>query len=336
MKKNKYSIILPVRNGGEYIKLCVKSILAQSIQNFDLQILENKSTDGTYEWLNTLHDDRIKIYPAEKNLSIEENWARIKEIPKNEFITLIGHDDMLDEHYLATMDALINKHPSATLYQSHFRYIDAAGMEIKKCRPMKEQYNETEYLEAILTNTLDTMGTGYMMRSKDYDKLGGIPSYPNLLFADHELWIRLTGLGYMAVSATEGFSYRLNQSVSKISGASKYIDAFYLFLDFLTKLREKDNAIADTISATIRGYIHFYCKSLAHRLLKTPQSQRNSKTLGVFINTCNSKLNELAPEFKFNLMSDPDIRLASFIDSNSILRSLYLLFRKFYSKPIYS
>lgn len=332
----KFSIILPVKNGGELIKKCVQSILSQSNKGFNLLILENYSTDETKKWLQSLNDNRITIFPSNKPLSIEENWARIKDIPKNEFITLIGHDDLLDEHYLETMNALINKHPSATLYQSHFRYIDAAGVDIKKCKLMKEQYNEAEYLEAILTDTLDTMGTGYMMRSKDYDKLGGIPSYPNLLFADHELWIRLTGLGYMAVSATEGFSYRLNQSVSKLSGASKYIDAFYLFLDFLTKLREKDNAIANTISATIPGYIHFYCKSLAHRLLKTPQSQRNNKTLEAFIFTCNSKLNELAPEFKFNLMSDPDIRLASFIDSNAISRSLYLLFRKFYSKPIYS
>ncbi|MBS1750603.1 MAG: glycosyltransferase family 2 protein [Bacteroidetes bacterium] len=335
MQKNKYSIILPVRDGGEYVKVCVKSILAQSIQNFDLHILENKSTDGTYEWLKTLNDDRIKIYPAEVKLSIEENWARIKEIPKNEFITLIGHDDMLDEHYLTTMDALIKKHPSATLYQSHFRYIDASGSEIKKCRQMREQYNEPEYLDAILTNSLDTMGSGYMMRSKDYEKLGGISPYPNLLFADHELWIRLTGLGYMAVTATEGFSYRLNQSVSKLSGASKYIDAFFLFLDFLTKLRGKNITIANTISTTVPGFIHFYCKSLAHRLLKTSVSQRNNKTLKSLIKTCGTKANELAPGTKINLMSDPAIRLASFIDSNAISRSLYLLFRKFYSKPIY-
>lgn len=333
---NKYSVILPVRNGGEYVKQCVKSILSQTFQDFDLLILDNKSTDGTSEWLATIGDNRIKIYPADVPLSIEENWARIKEVPKNEFVTLIGHDDLLDAHYLEEMDTLIKRHPAATLYQSHFRYIDAAGSVIKKCRTMSGQYSESGYLIAILTDSLDTMGTGYMMRSADYDKLGGIPPYPNLLFADHELWIRLTGLGYMAVLETEIFSYRLNQSVSKLSGASKYIDAFFLFLSFLSKLREKSPEMAEAISTTIPGYIHYYCKSLSHRLLKTHPDQRNNKTLREFISTCRAKAKELAPGTKFNPMSDPGIRLAACIDSNSLSRNLYLLFRKLYSKPFYA
>lgn len=40
---------------------------------------------------------------------------------------------------------------------------------------------------------IDVMGSGFMMRSADYDDLGGIPAaYPNLLFADFELLINLT------------------------------------------------------------------------------------------------------------------------------------------------
>jgi len=83
---NKFSIILPVHNGGEYVKECVKGILTQTVKNFDLLILENKSTDGTREWLGTLNDDRVKIYPAATLLSIEENWKRIAGIPKKNLL----------------------------------------------------------------------------------------------------------------------------------------------------------------------------------------------------------------------------------------------------------
>jgi glycosyltransferase involved in cell wall biosynthesis len=95
----KFSIILPVKNGGEYVKECVQSILAQSCPDFNLHILENCSTDGTAEWLQTLRDERIIIIPAEIPLSIEENWARILFIQKNEFMTIIGHDDLLESNY---------------------------------------------------------------------------------------------------------------------------------------------------------------------------------------------------------------------------------------------
>ena len=97
---NKFSVILPVKNGGDYLKECVNSILSQTYTNFNLLILENCSTDNTLNWLMSLHDDRIKIYPSSESLVIEENWARVLSIPKNEFMTLIGHDDILLPNYL--------------------------------------------------------------------------------------------------------------------------------------------------------------------------------------------------------------------------------------------
>lgn len=120
----KFSIILPVYNGGGYVKECVKSILSQSVTDFNLHVLDSSSTDGSLEWIRSLNDPRIVFYPAEKKLTIEENWNRITGIPKNEFMTVIGHDDLFHPDYLQKMDELIGKHPKATLYQAHYNYIN--------------------------------------------------------------------------------------------------------------------------------------------------------------------------------------------------------------------
>src|SRR5687767_9960125 len=101
---SKYSIILPVRNGGNYVKECVNSILSQSYTDFHLLVLDNHSEDGTLEWIRSVPDTRVKLFPSERVLTIEENWGRVTGISKNEFITLIGHDDILNRDYLATMD----------------------------------------------------------------------------------------------------------------------------------------------------------------------------------------------------------------------------------------
>jgi glycosyltransferase involved in cell wall biosynthesis len=332
----KFSIILPVRNGGEYVKSCIHSILNQTNQDFNLIILENCSTDGTTEWLGSLQNDKIKIYKSKIPLSIEANWARIKDIPKNEFITLIGHDDLLDKNYLMEMDTIIEKYPDATLYQTHFKYINSKGRLLRSSRKMKTKYTPSEFVKAILKDEIDTSGTGYLMRSSDYDRLGGIPNYPNLLFADHALWISLTELGYLAVSEKECFSYRLNQSVSKTSSASKYIDAFYCFLDFLINLRMKNKEISDLIASDAPGFITYYCTSLSHRLLKTPVEQRAGKTVASFIADCIVKANALALESSFIPFKSSKIRLAQLIDSTPLTRNSYLLFRKIYSKPIYT
>ena len=160
--------------------------------------------------------------------------------------------------------------------------------------------------------------------------------YPNLLFADHALWIKLTGLNYKATSSKESFLYRLHENLSKKSDAPKYINAFYSYMDFLANLKKSNSEIAATIEKYISLYILYYCRSLSHRLLKTPLNLRKGMTVSGFINNC-IHYNKLLSDNKASLQVNKfNIRFAKFIDDNFLMRKLYLLFRKFYQKPIYS
>jgi glycosyltransferase involved in cell wall biosynthesis len=331
----KFSIVLPVRNGGDYLKACVESVLSQTETDFNFHILDNCSTDGTSEWLHTLKDPRVIIEPAERPLSIEENWFRITTIHKNEFLTLIGHDDLLDRNYLAIMNNLIDRYQSAALYQTHFRYIDANGTIIRKCKPMAMCQTPAEFLAFFLCNMIDSMGTGFMMRSKDYDAIGGIPLYPNLLFADFELWINLIKSSYLAVSFEDCFSFRLHQSTTTRSSDAKFQAAFKRFIYFLVK-QKKNPQFNQVVERYGIDFITFYTKGLAHRLLRTPKQKREGKTVETLIEECKSYADQLVPGNDFNPYKSYSVRLAKQIDSNAFSRALFLNFKKLYSKPIYS
>ena len=84
-----------MRNGGEYLKKCVNSILSQTYAQFHFFVLNNNSSDGTLEWLESLGDERIIIKNSDADLSMPDNWARALELPLNGYITFIGHDDRL-------------------------------------------------------------------------------------------------------------------------------------------------------------------------------------------------------------------------------------------------
>ncbi len=331
----KYSIILPVKNGILYIKECVDSILSQEYAHFNLHILDNCSTDGTSEWLQSLADPRIIYLPADKPLTIEENWGRIKSIPKNEFMTMIGHDDILLPNYLHTIDALINQYPSASLYQTHFDFIDSSGNKIKTCKPMPEKETAPAFLRAFLTNGVDIMGTGFMMRSTDYDQAGGIPNYPNLLFADLELWIKLSAIEFKATAPETCFYYRLHNSTTKISPDSKLQMAFKQCLLFLKKLSQLHSSFNQVIQENSIGFIRSNCVSLSHRLLRTPFEKRKPLTVDGFIRDCKAEADKLVPGNNFIPEKDRQLIIAKRIDSNSLTRELFLLFKKLYSKPLY-
>ncbi|MFT3907924.1 MAG: glycosyltransferase [Ferruginibacter sp.] len=324
---NKFSIILPVRNGGDYVKECVNSILAQTVADFDLLVLDNNSNDGTPQWLASLNDHRIKIFPSADSLTIEQNWARVVEVPKNEFITLIGHDDLLLPHYLDEMNKLIEKHPHASLYQSHFSFIDGKGNFKSNCKPMDEVQHAHEFLASQFTRTLDSTGTGYMMRSKDYDQLGGIPNYPNLIFADYQLWVQLTFKNYKATSAKQCFSYRIHDSVSKLTNGEHYRLAFERYLVFLAGIKKQNEDISSAIEKYGYDWIMYMCESLSHRLLKTPVALRKI-TVSDFIRNCKKHAAELLPGQKFEPSSKFRIWIAALLDKNVLGRKLFFLYKK--------
>ena len=244
MGRHKYTIALPVRNGGHYLKDCVASILAQTQPDFDLVILDNASTDGTAQWLASLGDSRVSIVPSASPLTIEENWARVLGISKNPYLTIIGHDDLLDPDFLATMDRLIEQHPDASLYQTHFRLIDGSGGLVRPCRPMPARESAAEYLAARLLSRRDSFGTGYVMRSVDYERVGGIPPFHRLLFADDALWISLMLPAWKDTHPEMCFSYRLH--ARSASGSAAMIDLIVsaqAYARFMAHVRQQDAGI---------------------------------------------------------------------------------------------
>jgi glycosyltransferase involved in cell wall biosynthesis len=324
----KYSIILPVRNGGEYVKELINSLLAQTLKDFNVIVLDNCSTDGTVQWLESLNDKRIVIHASASSLTIEGNWARVKDVPKNEFMTMIGHDDILFPGYLEAMDGLITKHPQATLYQTHYRYIDKDGAFIRNCLPMDEIQQAHEFLACQMCRTIDSTGTGYIMRSADYDRLGGIPvDYPNLILADYALWISLMLEGYKATTSKECFGYRVHDSVSRITNGMLYQQAFGKYVQFIKLQMANNESIREATHRYGKELLMYYCESLTHRLLKTPLADRSLKVAD-YIRLCESYAEDLIPGQSFKPMEKFRIRIASQLDQSAIGRNLFNVVRK--------
>lgn len=333
----KYSIILPVRNGSNHIRECIKSILEQTVADFDLIILENCSTDDTLEIINAFNDPRISIIPSEKPLTIEENWARIPAVPKNEFITLIGHDDVLDARYLETMDLLIDRFPDASLYQTHFRYIDAKGTVLKKCKPMPGTIAPETAVALFMADKISLMGTGFLMRAAHYDQVGGIPPYPKLLFADMELFIHLTLLGYLAVAPEERFSYRLHPAATtSVSSDKAFAEGFDALVAYLESIKSFSPGVDRAVIENADQILSKYCQGISHKILKTPKSKRQTPSVSVLIKQFRVYGRRLRGDDRFDPLTYKKIRLGLFIDTHPLYHRLFLLFKKFYKKPVLS
>jgi hypothetical protein len=262
----RFSICLPVRNGMPYVKDCVKHILDQSFKDFELHILDNHSTDGTAEWLKTLNDPRIRLSISDHTLTIVESWARIKYLPKNEFVTLIGHDDIFDKGFLHAILDLISQHPDAALYQTGARLIDSNGRTIRSCRPIPAYETAAGYLCARFAFDRDIFGTGYVMRSADYDRLGGIPPFERLFFSDDALWLSIMLGSYKVCDPTEYCAVRIHpgsESASQPAAWRSILKGLKQFVAFLNSYAADDAEVRSIIDNSLPEFLLSYHRNAA-------------------------------------------------------------------------
>jgi glycosyltransferase involved in cell wall biosynthesis len=239
----KFSVFLPVRNGWPYVQACVESILAQTYPHFELIVLDNQSTDNTVPWIDGLADPRIRLLRSTEPLSIVDSWARVKTVEKQEFMTMIGHDDLFDHGFLAAIKALIDANPNAALYQTGGRLINAEGQTIRSCQPVAAYENPAQYLQSRFTFKRDMFGTGFVMRSADYDRVGGIPPFERLFFADDALWLSLMRASGKSADPSDRFSVRIHpksESASLPTAWSSMLLALDQFSTFLHGYVEGD------------------------------------------------------------------------------------------------
>lgn len=314
----RFSIILPLRNGWPYIETAVKSVLNQTYENFELLILDNNSSDGSREWCETLNDSRIKVFSSSVSLNIEDSWGRILGLEKSEFITMFAHDDVLYPNFLSEISRLIDKFPTARLYQTNAELIDKSGALIRPCSKITEQETARDYLFARFARVRDVFGTGYVMRSKDYDLVGGIPKFNGLSFADDALWIELLKGGFKACSSSCSVSIRVHPNSESATKPSNWYGFLIAIRQFAVYL---ENSIADDIQKDqelnklknefFRDYLkNIYILAMVDSASGVEKISKEKHDL--FIDTLTSITNSSYSEIKWSLKVFPVFLLHKF------------------------
>lgn len=230
-----FSVVIPVHNGENFVAETVQSVLNQTYPHFRLFILENASQDRTLEIVSSFNDSRIIIVPTTEFLSIEDNWARILELDLAEYLTTLCHDDVLHPEFLEEIVNLIQLHPAATLYHTRVNVIDAQGGIVhNELFPTPELEKGDEFLLHFHQGMTVVIGSGFVMRSKDFKQVGGLPNFHKLHYADVYCYYRLTELGYKVCSPRRLCTFRLHQASE--GAKAETVDIYIATLQYLNAL----------------------------------------------------------------------------------------------------
>ena len=215
----KFSVLLPTRNGGKYLKNCLSSILDEPYQDMELVVSDNANTDGTQEILKSFSGDRrLKVLRLSNPVPVTENWNNALLAGKGDYILMMGDDDSFLPGYFNRMEEILKKYnnPDCVTYnaysymapysigqdkQSYYKdpfYSFGRGFEEEKIIPKEERFLIVRDMFRFHNRIPLNMQTTLMSRSAMNQIRGGAfqPPFPdhyaiNSLLLTAKTWVFL-------------------------------------------------------------------------------------------------------------------------------------------------
>jgi len=120
------SVVLPTYNHLKFLPPAVESVLAQTYDDFELIIVNDGSTDGTREYLDSLKDPRVRVIHQE-NKRLPEALNTGFRTARGELLTWVSSDNYCAPIFLEAFVAALDAHPDAGFAYSSYAVIDEDG-----------------------------------------------------------------------------------------------------------------------------------------------------------------------------------------------------------------
>ena len=215
------TVCIPTYNRRELLAASLQSVRDQSLQNVEIIVSDNASTDDTGDYVRSLNDPRIRYDRLEQNIGLFGNLSRCLQLGSGKYRVMLPDDDLMLRGNLEAKVRFMQENPSAGMVHSAFRYLD------RKARPV----GPTQHWSRLTQTTLEP-GDSFIRRSL---VLGGIVCVSSVMlrsdlvadekfdaddgpYADIALWLRVAARsdvgflmaplsGYLvhASSASSGF-----------------------------------------------------------------------------------------------------------------------------------
>jgi len=180
----KTAVLLCAHNAEKYVKEAIDSILAQSYEDYEFVIVENGSTDKTWEIIKSFKDGRIRAFQTPiKQLSFNLNYGMMQT--KAEYIARMDADDIARPQRLARQTAFLDSQPDIHVAGSAFEIF---GEDLNKRKIVLMPESDSQIRKKIAFRFCFCHPT-VMFRRQTIVDAGG---YQGSRFCqDVDLWLRL-------------------------------------------------------------------------------------------------------------------------------------------------
>ncbi len=194
--KTKVSIVMACYNAAEYLDQAIKSILHQTLTDFDFIIVDDASNDKTAEIIKSYaaRDQRIVFCAQQENKGPALARNSGIKLARGQWIAILDSDDIALPERLENQIIAVEKESDIIMLGSDAFSIDSAGSILKRHR-----YPSTD---AALKKRLHRIKSfpphsSILYSTEEVKRVGGFnPRF--IQSEDWDLWLRLAGNGKIA------------------------------------------------------------------------------------------------------------------------------------------
>jgi len=118
------SVVIPLYNKEDSIEQTLKSVISQSVTQFEIIVVDDGSTDRSLEIVRSFSDERIKIISKENGGVSSARNIGIQEAQFT-YIAFLDADDFWESNYLEEQSKLINTYPEAAMWGVGWGYLES-------------------------------------------------------------------------------------------------------------------------------------------------------------------------------------------------------------------
>jgi len=194
----KFSVVISVYNKAGFIADTLHSVLAQTVQDFEIVILNDGSTDDSESAIRPfINDSRVRFF-SEENKGAAAGRNYVIQKAEGEYIALLDADDIWKPFYLEEQLKLINKYPANKIFATNSEILKKGktsnrrfSVDLSNKEPIIVDFFEASNMDSILHSSTT------VVKKEVFDAIG---LYDTSIKSgqDTDLYVRM-GLQYKVV-----------------------------------------------------------------------------------------------------------------------------------------
>jgi glycosyltransferase involved in cell wall biosynthesis len=209
------SVVMPVHNALPFLDQSIRSILEQTLKDFEFVIFDDASTDGSTELLRewSRRDDRIRLHESKQKLGLAGSSNAVVSKAQAQIIARMDADDIAHPDRLRLQWEVIASRPEVAVVGTLCNGIDTSGREV---RPR-------DRWRLLRRSSLIPFPHGSVMfRRSVFDQVGGYDQRSDG-GEDQDLFLRMAARGSVVTLPDVLYSYRYHANNATLFNGARGI-----------------------------------------------------------------------------------------------------------------